>query len=551
MIDFAKLSNDLASAVDLPELNGAFADALAETTNGYYAAGVNRYLPAPTGVAAMGSGADYHYRNETDFLRMIERSRLADRDNMVVGQGVNRLVANIFQGGFTLDPQTGDADCDASLRELWRDWSTDADACDAEGEREFHDFECESFRASIVDGDQMIMPTTAGMLQAFEGHRMRNPWGYRNATRSRFVHGVELDGNNKRAAYWLTYDDVDPTATLRRENRSRRYPTRDPKTGDRQAFHVYVPKRMSQRRGVTAFAPMVLPLNYHDDLQFAAMVKAKVASFYAIIRERELGSPSVGGARAQRGSQTTTTRSDGTTQINQGGGPGMEYTGAPGETLKGFAPNIPNAEFFPHASLLMTFVAINLDLPLIVFMLDASSSNFSAWRGAIDQARMRMRQLQKGHAAKLHRPTFRWKVRQWRTRSAFLRAKAKAGVDIFKHRWMPARWGYIEPAKDAAANQLRLSSNQATLGDIATEQGVDVVDLAKGVVDGRALVIRNAIAEADAINAEHPAADVGWRELAYGHKPEVDLTSAVVANEVNEPAEGGDKPNEGATDATK
>jgi len=34
-------------------------------------------------------------------------------------------------------------------------------------------------------------------------------------------------------------------------------------------------------------------------------------------------------------------------------------------------------------------LAVNLDLPLCVFLLDASETNYSGFRGAIDQARQR------------------------------------------------------------------------------------------------------------------------------------------------------------------
>ena len=41
----------------------------------------------------------------------------------------------------------------------------------------------------------------------------------------------------------------------------------------------------------------------------------------------------------------------------------MELFGFPGESLKGFSPNVPNPEFFQHAKLILTILASNLDLP--------------------------------------------------------------------------------------------------------------------------------------------------------------------------------------------
>jgi len=533
---FAKVNGHDAelAGVNMDSLGQAFEHLVQD----YYAAKVDRYMPSPSGVRTYGSGADYHYRLESEFLRIMERSRLADRDNMVCSQGVNRLVANIFQGGFRLDPETGDPEVDAAQREFWNDWSTDPEACDYEGERTFHEFETVGFRGQVVDGDGVFLPTNRGSLQHFEAHRLRNPFAFRKLSASdqaMFVHGIELAANRRRAAYWLTVDEVEPAAAVRRENKSVRFATRSP-NGHRQVFHVYSPKRTSQRRGVSALAPVMLPLNYHDDLQFATLVKAKVASYYAIIREREIGAPT-GGSSPQRGAEEISTRTDGTTQRNQSGSPGQEVTGARGEKIKGFAPNIPNPEFFPHAELLLTFLAINLDLPMMVFLLDASKSNFSAWRGAIQQSRMRLRAMGREYVCKFHKPCYQWQTRRHLAASAWLRRKAKAGVDIFKHRWIPPRWEYIEPSKDAAAADLRLSSNQASYGQIATEQGMDLPDLVESVVDGREAFVLRAIESAEKINANLPAGSaerVSWRELAYGHKSNVDLTAAVVAGDNNQ-----------------
>src|SRR5690606_1028361 len=93
--------------------------------------------------------------------------------------------------------------------------------------------------------------------------------------------------------------------------------------------------------------------------------------------------------------------------------PGIEYTGAPGEKLTGFSPNIPNAEFFEHARLILTFVAINLDMPLQMLLLDATATNFSGWRGAFDQAKIGFRQIQSWLLKRFYAPVYEWKLRQW------------------------------------------------------------------------------------------------------------------------------------------
>ena len=55
-----------------------------------------------------------------------------------------------------------------------------------------------------------------------------------------------------------------------------------------------------------------------------------------------------------------------------------------------FAPTADTADHWDDLGIL----AVNLDLPLCVFLLDASETNYSGFRGAIDQARQRWREIQ-------------------------------------------------------------------------------------------------------------------------------------------------------------
>jgi len=47
-----------------------------------------------------------------------------------------------------------------------------------------------------------------------------------------------------------------------------------------------------------------------------------------------------------------------------------------------------------------------------VFLLDASETNFSGFRGEIDQARQRWREVQSWRMGSFHGPVYEWKVRQ-------------------------------------------------------------------------------------------------------------------------------------------
>ncbi len=71
----------------------------------YAAAKMNRFRRLRTGMlTTIGSGADYHYRIQSDYLRMMEYARDMDRNDAVIGQGIDRAVDNSIQGGHSRPP---------------------------------------------------------------------------------------------------------------------------------------------------------------------------------------------------------------------------------------------------------------------------------------------------------------------------------------------------------------------------------------------------------------------------------------------------------------
>lgn len=468
----------------------------------------SRFRRRLTGFSATGSGADYHYRSESDFLKMMELARSIDRNDIVVGQGVTRLVDNVLQGGFKLDPDTGNDDLDKLLKEKWQAWTEDANACDFAGERDFNEIAETALRDCIVDGDQFFNTLKTGQIETIEAHRCRTP---RNTKRN-VVHGVLLDPvSRKRLEYWFTRENVEPTRMVMNVNEITPIRARDV-AGNRTVFHMHLAKRASQTRGVSAFAPVVNAVGMHDDIQFAKLVQQQLVSMFAIIRERDPNGTY--GANAQFGADAIENLDDGSTRTMTELAPGMEITAQPGETIKGFSPNIPNAEYFEHVKMILTFIAVNLGIPRHVLLLDPSDTNFSGWRGAIDQAKYGFRRLQRRMIARFYTPIYQWKVRQWMANDELVAfAASEVGANIFKHCFIPPYWDYIEPNKDAEADVTiignRLNSRREQLG----KRGLDIESVDRDAADDQANWIRTCITKANELNEAFPDAGITWRDI--------------------------------------
>jgi len=492
-------------ALQSKKLTDAMRDLQGEFRADYRAGKTSRFVPRLVGVDPAGSGADYHYRSEREFLHVIERSRDYERNDCIVRSGLDRLTANVLQEGFNPDPKTGNKELDSRLKDKWNRYAGDPDEVHSEGEFDWYQLERLAFRSIIRDGDCFVLPLKNGRIQFVEAHRPRTP----SATSLRVVHGLLLDENARREELWVTREDVgiNPVRLVRD---IKKYPIRDAE-GNRQVLHLYFPRRLSQRRGVGAMVPVSDTVGQHDDLQFTTLVKAQMAAVLVMVEELAQSQKSVRGP----GLGAPTTGNDAAAVSSVSAipevGAGLHFK-TPNK-LTGFAPNIPNPEFFPHAMLLLTFIAINLDLPVQVLLLDPQRASFSSWRAAIDQARVRFREMQKDLCSQLHEPIWKWKVRQWLESDVSLSQYLVAGVDPFKCSWKRPSWAYIDPLKDAQADALQAEKFLASMRGIYGKRGADWDEVAVEIVQDKGLLIREALREAAVINSEFPEAKLTWREL--------------------------------------
>ena len=500
---------------------------------GYQLGEESRFTSRLRGVDPMGSGADYHYAEADKFYRAIERAREFDRNNMIVGQGVDRLVDNVLQDGLTPDPETGNPEVNLYLYRRWCEWCRNPRLCDARKVLTFDRIAKLTLRSVIVDGDVVQLPLRdEGSLQAIEAHRLVTPY---NTTKN-VVHGVRVNEmTGAPEEYWIAPEAAANYRAVTKVKDVGKYAAFDSTTGEPNVFHVYNPKRFSQTRGVSAFLPVTYAIGIHDDLQFANLVKAQAAACVTMLIERDVNYG--GGAIAQTGNRTEEENADGTTRTVESTHAGARLYGEVGEHLSGFTPNIPNPEFFEHASMILGIIAVNLNLPVAVLLLDPTKTNFSGWRGAIDQARLGFRNMQAWMRSSFHEPVYRWKVRQWLAEDrAFWSLVKTSKADPFGVKWKAPRWPYIEPMKDAQADSMRIEKRLTSPRRVAGDRGEDWDELVVEMVNDQAALFTLAMAKAQEINETFPEANLDWRELIHLAAPATASTGADAQAEI-EPAD--------------
>lgn len=493
------------------------------------------FRPVRSGLPAMGSGFDWHFRSEFEYFRMMEMARDVMRNDIVVGQAVRRLTDNVLQGGFPVDPQTGDKDIDSLLLESWQGWGSDKFLCHYNQKLNWSKIEELAFQSMISDGDFFALPTDGGSLDLLEAHRCRTPGvGNRSATKKNVVLGVLQDDQGTPQEFWFSKQDIgfNQVSTVGQMA----FRSVLDAHGQPNVLHLIDHKRVTQTRGVTAFVPMFDLIGMNNDRQFAEMIKANIQSCYIWARELQQWSDesSVGTAGEVEIRESAQSR-----RLLQHIYPGMEVALKRGEKLVTASPQVGTSDFINHTHLILQFMSVNLDLPVAVMLLDASLTNFSGWRGAIEQARISWRRWQQWLIESLHMPTYRWKVRQWLAersdRGTKLRAAVRAGTDVFKHVWHPAGWTYIEPLKDVQSDYLEwstgLNSRRRVLGrkqlDITAVDFEHAMDTYRFFSLCRGLTVK--------LNTEQPTLPpVDWQLFLYGAPK--GLTLAMQADGKEQPA---------------
>ncbi len=471
----------------------------------------------------IGRPGDWHIRHQTAYMTMIERARSLDRDDSAIGQIIDRAVTHTMQGGFLPDAKTGDKAVDREWKARWTEWAEDADQCDLAGEMEFAEMEHKIPRAMLVDGDHFVLPYVDGQLELVEGHRCQSTRGTKRA-----INGVVLDDNRKRLEYWFTKNDVDPLRYAAPSMAEiERYDARDD-AGDRKVFHVYNPKRVSLTRGITALNPLFDVAGMFEDGLFSAVLKQQIANCFVIFRKRSKDWTGQRSTPAATGAQRLETQPDGSVRNIQEIAPGMEIIGEKGEELEGFNPPTISGEFLPLMKTLLTLLGINLGLPLVMVLMDASETNFSGWRGAVDLARMGFKQNQKALVRKYHRPVWRFNVRRWLAGEPTLRARWEAELNKprlerkfnpFAHAWNLPAWDYIEPWKDALADGVKHEKGLSSLRRIYAARGIDIDDLALEYVADHYKIFSIAARATDRFNKKHPQHSMTMERMLAGPFP--------------------------------
>lgn len=484
--------------LDVPDVPALFGEMRADWRMG----SETRFDRPRPGLPSYGAPGDYHWRDEFRYYRAIEIAYDMARNDTGVGMVVRRLLQNVLQNGFSIDPQTPDSGLNAALKTDWLRWATSPQRCDSSGRFDFDALVWQAAFSDVVGGDAFVLPLRSGHVQLVEGYRCRSPHHGAAVGNNTIILGVELDAVRRPAAYWFVADELDPLRSMTLAQEPQRYAARGA-DGDELVWHVGDPQRYTETRYTSALASVYAKLGLLDDIEFAELVKLQMSACVVFFRQQLPGVRMGEAARTQVGERSTETRADGSTQTREKLAPGKEIQGRPGEQLQGFSPQITTQQDTEFMRSVFQSICAALDTPLISVLLDGRETNFSGWRGALDQAKIAWRHRQERLAAQLYRRAYRWRVAWKASRDAALtRAMDRLGPEFFSARINTPRWPYIEPLKDTEALDRRRKYLQTSPRRSSHEIGCDFGELVDETVADNQRAILAAIAAARQVHTD-------------------------------------------------
>ena len=374
-------------------------------------------------------------------------------------RAVNALAGAIIGTGITPRPQH---EAEAIRRSLGRDFGAWGDEADADGRLDFYGLQDAVVRDLITFGEAVVVFAADERTMAPRLRRLHPEQLDRSKTQllpdGAIVQGVEFDRMGRRRAYWIL-----PTAPGDGLTMGSLTPERYPAA---QVMHVYRPLVPGQARGLSWFAPVLLPASTLDQLIDAMLVRAKVAAMFvgSIV---DVDGSGAGYDGTQKGQELDVSVEPGAVRVEQ-----------PGKELKWNEP--PLAGDAPKlATETLRMIATGVGCTYEQLTGDYSMVNYSSARAGILEFRRFIEMVQ--HHIIVHqfcRPIWQRFIQFEVLRGAIGATSYQSDRYAFEAvKWLPPAWPSIDPSKDASAAETNLKLNITSRSALVAEAGYAIEDL--------------------------------------------------------------------------
>ncbi|MBO6755742.1 MAG: phage portal protein [Roseibium sp.] len=406
-----------------------------------------------------GTSADTELALSGALLR--ERSRDLERNNKHVAKAATVHADNLVGEGITPRANTGDADLNKKIDELFDEWSEN---CDPGGQLSYHGMQHLAAREMVVAGEmlgrQRIRRMSDGLkvplqIQMLEPDHIDDARQSPSASRT-VVNGIEFDGIGRRTGYWMFPRHPGNRSQWRvGDHESRRIPAD-------QIVHLYEAQR-TQCRGAPWTAPIILDVKDLQDYDTAELWRKKLeACLVGVIIPGEddgLGDPTQSDP-SHLGVAVKDVKGKDVSKME----PGVFAVAHGGKDVKFNSPAVTlSQESFNRLS--TRGIAAGIRCPHVLMTGDTSQMNYSTFRADMLAYKKFIRSIQKHFILKNWcRPTYGWFL----SIAQFMGEIPPGPVPVI---WTFPRFEHVNPFDDMRADLIAVRSGFKSLAQVIAEHG--------------------------------------------------------------------------------
>lgn len=388
------------------------------------------------------------------------RARDLERNSDMLNSVISAFKRNVFGSGYALSPKTEDSNLDKILSSAWKRWCKKQN-CDVTGTQSFNQIMRMCVQRKKIDGGIFILKryTNQGFipfqLQILEVDELDMSQIQPQNKDNKVVGGIEYNKWNRPIGYWFRKYDIEGSQIL-----SPIY------VEAKDVIFYFTKKRPSQVREMSDLSQTVTRIRDANEFMTAVSVKERIAACLAVFIKKTDPSNAIG--RSGKISADGMPAYESKTIV-----PGMIRELAPGDGIEVVNPSSQATDANTYIKLMQHMIGAGQGLSYEATSRDMSETNYSSARqGMIEDG------LTYAEEKELLLEAMD-EIYETFVISCVLTGiiKAKDFWDqkekYLAHKWTEAPKKWIDPAKEATANKIAISTGQKSFQEIASENGRD------------------------------------------------------------------------------
>lgn len=405
-------------------------------------------------------------RRSRSFLRT--KARYLERNSEIVNSVLNAYLRNVVGKGFNLQVKTDDTEWNSLLESAWREWCKPGN-CDVTGQYSLTEILSMIVRRKLVDGGILLVKIydknakIPFQIQLREVDDIDSFGQLKSPQGNLIVDGIEVNKYGKPLSFYLKQYDWETLLQTESERVS----------ADR-VYYLFEKVRPTQIREITRFARTIDKINDLDEFFQAVIFAQKITAAVAIfITSDDYSAGGIGRSGSVTGSGSGKGNDVGT-RID----PGSIKKLNPGEKVESLVPSGQTSELNNFNLSMMRQISSGQGLSYEQVTRDVSQVNYSSarqnlledWKVFSAEQQFLIEhflddvfeQVIKSAILKGFIPAEKLPRDFWKNPEVYL-----------KHQFVGQSMPWIDPYKEALANQIMLASYQMTLQEYCAKTGRD------------------------------------------------------------------------------